>query len=74
MRLPASRTLLDYVHYSEKKDEENQYRTDGSHRDPAYIYNLDWFQPESWAIDSQFFGALLNITRVSSLYLTCSFR
>jgi len=73
MRPPASRIPLNYVHHSEKNDEENQYRPDGSPRDPGYIYNLDWFQPERWAIDSQFFGTFLSITRVESLYLTCSY-
>jgi hypothetical protein len=46
------------VHCSKKEGEENQYRSDGSLRDAAYIYDLDWFQPETWAIDSQFFGVL----------------
>lgn len=62
MRLPASRASLDYVHYSERKGEGNHYRTDGSRRDPSYIYDLDWFQPERWAIDSHFFGALLGLS------------
>src|SRR5258706_4112816 len=74
MRLPSSWTPLNCVHYSEKKGEEDDYRTDGSRRDPSYIYELDWFQPECWAIDSQSFGALLSLTRVSSLYLTSSYQ
>ena len=62
MRLPVSRTRLNYVHYSEIKGEADLYRTDGSRRDPGYIYDLDWFQPECWAIDSHFFGALLGLS------------
>jgi len=58
----------------EKKDEEDQYRTDGSYREPAYTYSLDWFQPECWAIDSQFFGVLLILSYVSLLYVTCSYQ
>lgn len=62
MRPRASRALLNYARCSEKKGEEDQYRSDGSHRDPAYTYNLDWFQPECWAVDSQYFGvSLVNI-------------
>jgi len=74
MKQPASRTPLNYAHYSEKGDEEDECRPDGSHRDPAYIYSLDWFQPERWAIDSQSFGELLDLIRVSCQYLTCSYQ
>jgi hypothetical protein len=74
MGLPVLPTPLNYVHYSSKEDGEDEYRTDGTHRDPAYIYSLDWFQPESWAIDSQFFGTLVGLNRVESLYVTCLYQ